>query len=123
MCCETRLIYTFFFSAKALIKKPPTEGVLDVIAEKLRTGSLWKKLASKLKFKRCVIANIQEDEEDEQERCRAALEIWRQNKGSSATSRELMLCLTNMGYGNVNWHIMIELNLVTRDNIPPEERE
>ena len=123
MCCETRLIYTFFFSAKALIKKPPTEGVLDVIAEKLRTGSLWKKLASKLKFKRCVIANIQEDEEDEQERCRAALEIWRQNKGSSATSKELMLCLTNMGYGNVNWHIMIELNLVTRDNIPPEERE
>ena len=106
-----------------MIKKPPTEGVLDVIAEKLRTGSLWKKLASKLKIKRCVIANIQEDEEDEQERCRAALEIWRQNKGSSATSRELMLCLTNMGYGNVNWHIMIELSLVTRDNIPPEERE
>ena len=123
MCCETRLIYTFFFSAKALIKKPPTEGVLDVIAEKLRTGSLWKKLASKLKIKRCVIANIQEDEVDGQERCRAALEIWRQNKGSSATSKELMLCLTNMGYGNVNWHIMIELNLVTRDNIPPEERE
>ena len=106
-----------------MIKKPPTEGVLDVIAEKLRTGSLWKKLASKLKIKRCVIANIQEDEEDGQERCRAALETWRQNKGSSATSRELMLCLTNMGYGNVNWHIMIELNLVTRENIPPEERE
>ena len=123
MCRETRLICIFFSSAKALIRKPPSEGVLDVIAEKLRTGSLWKKLASKLKIKQCVIANIQEDEEDGQERCREALETWRQDKGSSATSRELMLCLTNMGYGNVNWHIMIELDLVTRDNIPPEERE
>ena len=94
-----------------------------MIAEKLRTGSLWKKLASKLKIKQCVIANIQEDEEDGQERCREALETWRQDKGSKATSRELMLCLTNMGYGNVNWHIMIELDLVNRDNIPTEERE
>ena len=113
----------FFFSAKALIQKPPTEGVLDVIAEKLRTGPLWKKLARELEIKQCVIANIQEEEEDGQERCRAALETWLQNKGSKATSRELMLCLTNMGYGNVNWHIMIKLDLVTRDNIPPEERE
>ena len=123
MCCEIRLIYTFFFSAKALIQEPPTEGVLDVIAEKLRTGPLWKKFARELEIKQCVIANIQGEEEDGQERCRAALETWLQNKGSKATSRELMLCLTNMGYGNVNWHIMIKLDLVTRDNIPPEERE
>ena len=94
-----------------------------MMAEKLRTGPLWKKLARELEIKQCVIANIQEEEEDGQERCRAALETWLQNKGSKATSRELMLCLTNMGYGNVNWHIMIKLDLVTRDNIPPEERE
>lgn len=103
--------------------EPPTEGVLHAVAERLRTGSWWKKLASKLKIKQYVIANVQEEEEDSQERCRAALEIWRQNNGPDATSRELMLCLTNMGYGNVNWHIMRELGLVTSKNMPPEERE
>ncbi|PFX12800.1 p53-induced protein with a death domain [Stylophora pistillata] len=119
----TEHIGNHLIKAKALINQPPTEGVLNVVAEKLRTGSLWKKLASKLKIQQSVIDNIQEDEEDVEERCREALKKWRQKKGEKASSREIMLCLTNMGYGNVNWHIMEELDLVTRDDMPPEERE
>ena len=86
-------------------------------------GSLWKKLASKLKVAWAIMENIEEEERgDGEECCRMALKRWREINGSRATVRELMRCLTDMGYGNINWHIMHELNLVARESIPPSVR-
>lgn len=109
-------------SAEALVKQPANESVRGVVADKLRAGSLWKKLARDLNIRDPVIDAIEEEEADGQERCIASLRRWYENNGSSATSRELMLRLTNMGYGNVNWHIMRELGLVSRENMPPSDR-
>ena len=82
-------------------------------------GCLWKKLASKLKVQWAIMENIEEEERgDGEECCRKALKRWRESNGSRATVRELMRCLTDMGYGIINWHIMKELNLVARENIP-----
>ena len=111
--------HLFSSSAKALISISPDESLCSLVAEKLKMGCLWKKLASKLKVAWAIMENIQEEERgDGEECCRMALKRWCETSGSRATVRELMRCLTDMGYGNVNWHIMKELNLVTRENIP-----
>ena len=111
--------------AEKLVKQPASESVRLVVAQKFKAGSLWKNLARHLKVKEAVIDAIEKEKEaDGQECCIAALRKWYQpeKNGSNATSRELMLCLTNMRFGNVNWHIMRVLGLVSRDDMPPEER-
>lgn len=113
----------FSSSAKARVEHPPDESVRYLVAEKLRVGRLWKTLATRLKVKDAILDAIEYEERDNgQECCRKALRKWRESKGSAATTREIMICLTNMGYGNVNWHIMRELNLVARQNMPQSER-
>lgn len=95
----------------------------SLVAEKLKMGSLWKKLASKLKVAWAIMENIQEEERgDGEECCRKSLKSWRETNGSRATVRELMRCLTYMGYGTINWHIMKALNLVVRENMPQSVR-
>ena len=85
----------------------------------------WKTFASYLGLPQRVIENIAEEEKRNGNlcQCRKALQEWHEKNGSQATNREIMRCLTNMGYANVNWHIMRELGLVSDDNIPESERE
>lgn len=109
--------------AEALIKQPLNESVCRVVAEKLRAGCLWMKLARDLKVKDSIIYVIKKEERaDGKGYCRAVLEKWCEINSPHATNRELMMCLTNMGYGSVNWHIMRELNLVAKENMPQSER-
>ena len=102
-------------SAQALVSSPPDESLRSLIAEKV--GRSWRKLASKLKVKEAVMDNIEDERGDYEDRCRMALETWSESSGSRATVRELMWCLTDMGYGIINWHVMKELNLLTKEKV------
>ena len=88
-----------------MVNTSPDESLRSLVAEKV--GRLWRKLASKLKVKEAVMDSIEEERADCEDRCRVTL------KRSRATVRELMWCLTDMGYSIINWHIMKELNLLT----------
>ena len=113
----------FLSSAKAAVSISPDESLCSLVAEKLKMGCLWKKLSSKLKVPWAIMENIQEEERgDGEECCRKALKRWRESNGSQATVRELMSCLTDMGYGNINWYIMKKLKLVEREHIPQSVR-
>ena len=96
----------------------------DVVADKLQCGTFWKTLARDLKPKipDHVIVNLEKEEETAKERCRMALQKWKQTHTSSATNKELLRCLTNMGLARVNWHIMKQLGLVESKDIPESER-
>lgn len=114
-----------FSSAKEKINRSPCENIRAVVAEKLRMGCLWKTLARDLnpKVPDPVIEAIEEEENgDAKECCRVALRKWYEVNTSRATNREIMRCLTNMGYANVNWHIMRELHLVSLEDMPDSER-
>ena len=103
--------------ARALVEQPPSESVCSVVAEKLKVGCLWKKLARDLEMPDSIIEATEKKEKgDKKQCCRAAL------RWGDATTREIMIWLTNMGYGSVNWHIMRELDLVARENMPQSER-
>ena len=85
----------------------------------------WKTLARDLrpKIPKSDIIDTQNEEEGSvKECCRVVLQKWYQRHTSSASSKELMRCLTNMGLANVNWQIMKELGLVNLENIPLSER-
>ena len=85
----------------------------------------WRTLAGDLwpKIKDDEINAIEVDRgRCPKECCRAVLQKWSQKYTSSATYKELMRCLTNMGLANVNWIIMRELELVKLENIPLSER-
>ena len=86
-----------------------------MVAEKV--GRSWRKLASKLKVKEAVMDNIEDERGDCEGCCRMALKTWSESSGSRATVRELMWCLTDMGYGITNWHVMKELNLLTKEKL------
>ena len=119
-----------------MVELPPDESVRHMIAEKM--GRLWRRLASGLGVKDAILDAIEEEKERQgQECCQEALRRWHDSKGSGATTRgataegdttrgattrEIMICLTNMGYANVNWHIMRDLSLVARENMPQSER-
>jgi len=92
-------------TAEALVNTSPDESLRSLVAEKV--GRLWRKLASKLKVKEAVMDSIEEERADCEDRCRVTLKRWH------GTVRELMWCLTDMGYSIINWHIMKELNLLT----------
>jgi len=94
-----------------LVNTSPDESLRSLVAEKV--GRLWRKLASKLKVKEAVMDSIEEERADCEDCCRMTLKRWRGSSGSRATVRELMWCLTDMGYSIINWHIMKELNLLT----------
>ena len=94
-----------------------------MVAEKLKFE--WKNFASELKppLNYGVIEAIEKEENgDGKQCCRKALRRWYENNGSEATNRQIMRCITNMGYANVNWHIMRELGLVSIENMPESER-
>ena len=93
----------------------PDERLRSLVAEEV--GRLWRKLASKLKVKEVVMDSIEKEREDCEDCCRMALKTWCEINGSQATVRELMSCLTEMGFSNINWHIMKELNLLTVEKI------
>ena len=97
----------------------------DVVADRFQCGTSWRTLAGDLqpKIKDSVINAIEEDKgRCPKECCRAVLKTWYQKYTTSATGKELMRCLTNMGLANVNWPIMRELDLVKLENIPLSER-
>ena len=98
----------------------------DLVADRFKDrGSDWKTLARDLEptIPESDIPDAQKDEEGSaKECCRVVLQKWYQRHTSSATSKELMRCLTNMGLANVNWQIMKELGLVNLENIPLSER-
>ena len=76
-----------------------------------------------LKIPESDITDKQNEEEGSlKECCRVVLQKWYQRHTSSATSKELMTCLTNMSLANVNWQIMRVLGLVNLENIPLSER-
>ena len=96
-----------------------------MVAGRFQCGTSWRTLAGDLrpKINDSVIDAIEEDKgRCPKECCRAVLQKWYQKYTSSATSKELMGCLTNMGSANVNWQIMRELGLVKSENIPKSER-
>ena len=97
----------------------------DVVADRFQCGISWRTLAGDLwpKIKADEINAIEVDRERcPKECCRAVLLKWSQKYTRSATSKELMRCLTNMGLANVNWQIMKELGLVNLENVPLSER-
>ena len=98
----------------------------DLVADRFKDrGSNWKTLARDLEptIPESDIFDTQKDEEGSaKECCRVVLQKWHQRHTSSATSKELMRSLTNMGLANVNWQIMKELGLVKVKNIPSSER-
>ena len=111
--------------AQNKINAPINDRVCDVVADRFQCGTSWRTLAGDLqpKIKECVIDAIEEEKgQCSKECCRAVLKTWHQRHTSSATSKELMRCLTNMGSANVNWKIMRELGLVELENIPLSER-
>ena len=102
-----------------------SDRVCDVVADRFQCEISWITLA------RILWPEITDDEinaiEVDRERCpkeccRAVLLKWSQKHTISATSKELMRCLTNMGLANVNWQIMRVLGLVKLKNIPLSER-
>ena len=108
-----------------MINKPISDDVRSVVAEKLQQGSLWKTLARDLnpKVPYPLIDAIQDEEQGRgKECCRVVLLRWYQAHTNQTTNREVMRCLTNMGYAKVNWHIMKELGLVSLKNMPESER-
>ena len=102
-------------SAQASVSTPPDESLRSLVAEKV--GRSWRKLASKLKVKEAVMDNIEDERRDYEDCCRMALKKWSESSGSQATVRELMWCLTDMGYSIINWHIMKELNLLKEEKL------
>ena len=103
------------FLARELVSNPPDESLRSLVAEKV--GRSWRKLASKLRVKEAVMDNIEDERGDYEDCCRMALKTWIESSGSQATVRELMWCLTGMGYSIINWHIMKELNLLTGEKL------
>ena len=90
----------------------------------MQKGTSWITLARDLepKIPESDIDELQDREVSPKECCRIALRKWYQRFTSQATSQELMRCLTNMGFANLNWHIMKELGLVLYEHIPESER-
>ena len=96
-----------------------------VVADRFKhRGTFWKTLVRDLQpeIPEWTIFDAEEEEGSPKECCRAVLKTWYQKHTSSATSKELMRCLTNMGLANVNWQIMKELGLVKLESIPLSER-
>ena len=107
--------------AENKINAPISDRVCDVVADRFQCGISWRTLARNLqpKIEDGEINAIEVDRgRCPKERCRAVLRKWSQKYTRSATSKELMRCLTNMGLANVNWQIMKELGLVQPENIP-----
>ena len=114
-----------FSLAKKKIDARISDRVCDVVADRFQGGTSWRILAGDLwpKIKDDEINAIEVDRgRCPKECCRAMLQKWSQKYTSSATYKELMRCLTNMGFANVNWIIMRELELVKLENIPLSER-
>ena len=119
MLCEVGhlLMLNFVLAAYKKVNEPPSDSVCLIVAEKVKTD--WKTFASYLRLPQPVIENIAEEEKRNGNlcQCRKALQEWYEKNGSKATNREIMRCLTNMGYANLNWDIMRELGLVSIDNL------
>ena len=110
--------------AQEKINKPINDQVWDAVADRFQGGTSWKTLAVNLqpKIRDCLIDAIEKEKgRCSKECCRAMLKTWYQEYTSSATSKELMRCLTDMGLAKVNWQIMRKLGLVEPDNIPESE--
>ena len=97
----------------------------NVVADRFKHhGTYWKTLARDLQpeIPESDIFDAQNNEGSPKECCRVVLKRWFEKHSSSATNKELMRCLTNMGLANVNWQIMRKLGLVELKNIPLSER-
>ena len=117
------LMVNFVLAAYEKVNKPPSENVRLVVAERVKME--WKTFANDLRppLSQPVIDAIEEEENgNKKECCRKAMRRWYENNGSEATNRQIMRCLTNMGYANVNWHIMKDLDLVSVEDMPESER-
>ena len=117
------LMFNFVLAAYEKVHKPPSENVRLVVAERVKME--WKTFANDLRppLSQPVIDAIEEEENgNKKECCRKAMRRWYENNGSEATNRQIMRCLTNMGYANVNWHIMKDLDLVSVEDMPESER-
>ena len=111
--------------AREKINESINDQVCDAVADRFQCGTSWRTLAGDLrpKIKDGVTEAIEvEKGRCSKECCRAVLKTWYERHTSSATNKELMRCLTNMGLANVNWQIMRELGLVELKNIPESER-
>ncbi|KAK2560327.1 Nephrocystin-3 [Acropora cervicornis] len=123
------VVRNHLMKAHEKIDAPINERVWDLVADRFNRykdrGAYWKTLARDLrpKIPKSDIIDTQNEEEGSvKECCRVVLQKWYQRHTSSASSKELMRCLTNMGLANVNWQIMKELGLVNLENIPLSER-
>ena len=117
------LMFNFVLAAHEKVNQLPSDNVCSVVAEKVKME--WKTFAGDLRppLSQPVIEAIEVEENGNRKQCcRKALRRWYENNGSEATNRQIMRCLTNMGFANVNWHIMRELGLVSRENMHQSER-
>ena len=74
--------------------------LIPIVAKEVNTS--WKRLAIELGLTRAEIDNIQEEEEDDHERCCKVLDTWCQRHGSEAKIKKLMKTLTDAGLADVN---------------------
>ena len=80
------------------------------MAEQVKTS--WKRLARRLDLSTAEIDNIQEEENDDHERCCKVLDTWCQRHGSDAKIKKLMKTLTDAGLADVNIDVIKCLGLL-----------
>ena len=84
--------------------------LIPIVAEQVNNS--WKKLARRLNLTSAEIANIEQEENDDHERCCKVLDTWCQRHGAEAKIRKLMKTLTDAGLAVVNNDVMRCLGLL-----------
>ena len=87
--------------------------LIPIVAKQVNPS--WKKLARRLGLSPAEIDNIQEEENDDHERCCKVLDTWCQRHGSEAKIKKLMKTLTDAGLADVNNYVMKCLGLLDRN--------
>ena len=87
--------------------------LIPTVAEQVKTS--WKRLARRLDLSPAEIDNIQEEENDDHERCCKVLDTWCQRHGSDAKIKKLMMTLTDAGLAIVNNDVIKCLGLLDRN--------
>ncbi|XP_044170022.1 uncharacterized protein LOC122954060 [Acropora millepora] len=87
--------------------------LIPIVAKQVNPS--WKMLARRLGLSPAEIDNIQEEENDDHERCCKVLDTWCQRHGSEAKIKKLMKTLTDAGLADVNNYVMKCLGLLDRN--------
>ena len=88
--------------------------LIPIVAKQVKTS--WKRLARRLDLSTAEIDNIQEEENDDHERCCKVLDTWCQRNGSDAKIKKLMKTLTDAGLADVNIDVIKCLGLLDQND-------